>query len=380
MTDKVGIYVHFPFCIKKCLYCGFYSITHNNELENKYLNYLIKEISFQKKGAHNLNCGSIYLGGGTPSLMSTENLKNLMENIFKNFKITNNSEITLEVNPASVNDKKIREIASLKINRISLGIQSFDDNILQYIGRPHTSNDAVETYNTFINEGFTNISADLIFAIPGQTMEQWKKSLSQMINLSPKHISLYSFSFDKGTYFTKCFQKGKIIPTHENLESKMYEYAINFLSDNGYIHYEISNFALPGFESNHNTLYWKNYSYVGLGASAVSYINKKRYSAVNDVHEYIKFLKNNQKPYNYSEILDDEKSLRETAALNLRLIKKGISLKSLQARYKNINVKKLLKTQLDKLIADGLLVAIDENYMLTPKGILLADDAASCIV
>ena len=380
MIDKAGIYVHFPFCIKKCLYCGFYSIPHNNELENKYIDCLIKEIYLQKNLAKNLHFGSIYLGGGTPSLMSNGNRKNLMFEIFKNFKIKNNAEITIEVNPASVNDQQIKKIGSSKINRISLGIQSFDDSILNYLGRPHTSKDAVKTYNSFLNEGFANINCDLIFAIPGQTMDQWKNSLRQLINLSQKHISLYSFSFDKGTYFTKCYQDGKISPIAEDIECAMYEYAIKFLSDNGYIHYEISNFALPGFESNHNKLYWKNNSYIGLGAAAFSYVNQQRYSAVDNVNEYIKFLKNNKKPYNYSEILDDEKSLRETAALNLRLIKEGINLKKLQTRYKNLKVIEILKKQLDKLVEEGLLVTTGDNYILTPRGVLVADETASCIV
>ncbi len=314
-------------------------------------------------------------------MLTTKQLSLIFEAIFDKFSLSEKPEITIEVNPASVSIENIHELASLPINRISLGIQSFNDDMLVYLGRPHTATDAYNTYNAFRESGFESISCDLIFAIPGQSMNDWKTNVSEMIKLHPEHISLYAFSFDKDSYFTQQYNQGKLSSIDESLEHDMYEYAINTLCANGYDHYEISNFALPGYASRHNRLYWKNQSYIGIGAGAYSYIDGTRYCAVRDIDKYIKSLKENKTPYIEHEQLTPEQSLRETAALNIRLLQEGIFYPELSKRYPDLNVNEMLDTAIEKLRTEGLLDrAENQRYVLTRKGIMFADLAASSLL
>ncbi len=378
---KTGIYIHFPFCLQKCRYCAFYSINFNPDLSEKYIECLIEEIDLQSRYTEMFPIESIYFGGGTPSLLESKNILRIISKIDKKFYISSDAEITIEANPATINKKKALELKNSSVNRISLGFQSFDPNILSFLGRVHHVKDNYKTYGILKESGFDNISVDLMFAIPGQTMAQWEHSLCEAIKLNPQHISLYCFSFDPGTELTDLRKLGKIFPAKEDIELSMFKKGIDFLTDNGYAHYEISNFALPKYEAKHNKLYWNNYSYIGLGTAAFSYINRKRFSCLSDVNKYILNIKSRKTIYGKPEELSDEKSLRETSALNIRLLKEGINFKKLEMLYPKLNPRKILRDTIDGLLKDGLLVQTDDEiFCLTSKGIYLSDYVASQIV
>lgn len=376
-----GIYIHFPFCLQKCRYCGFYSIPVDETLISEYVDCILREIEIQAVSAQLLTIQTIYFGGGTPSLMNPTNIKAILKKIRRHFNVSENPEITLEANPATITSQKAKELSKLPVNRISLGFQSCDDEILKYLGRPHCSEDSFQTYRILRDAGFSNISIDLICAIPGQTMEQWHDTLSRVISLKPNHFSIYCFTFDEGTIFSMLHKEGKISPIDEETELNMYIGSIELLAAHGYTQYEISNFAIPGFESKHNRIYWKNKEYVGLGPSAYSYVGGKRYCAAPAVNDYVRMVKNQQELYCNAEVLSPEKSLRETAALNLRLIKEGIFLPELQERFGNLDVKGILQETLDMLTKNGFLSnSSPDQYYLTRKGILFYDTVASHIV
>lgn len=342
---------------------------------------MLKEMDLIKPVTKNFISHSIYLGGGTPSLLTTSQLKTIYDAVFYNFAISENPEVTLEVNPATMTSDTLEKLDKLPVNRISLGIQSFNDEMLSYLGRPHTVSDSYKAYESFRNLSVESINCDLIFAIPGQSMDDWCKNIESIIELYPQHISLYAFSFDRDSYFTKLYEQGKIHPIDETIERQMYEYAIDTLTGHGYIHYEISNFALQGYESHHNRLYWKNKPYIGLGAGAYSYIDGERYCSVKDITRYLNLLENNQRPYIEHERLTPEQSLRETAALNIRIIDEGIFYPELSKQYPDLNPDDLLHDTLMKLTDDGLMVQIEkQRFVLTRKGILFADTVSSSIV
>ncbi|MCP5463207.1 MAG: radical SAM family heme chaperone HemW [bacterium] len=267
MNIQAGIYIHFPFCTTKCNYCGFYSIPNHPERVSEYLTMLEREMEIQAPLSQQFTMDTIFLGGGTPSLMTIEQLERIFSQLHDNFTVSEHPEITLETNPTSISAHKAEQIFSTRINRLSLGCQSFDDTLLKTLGRNHKAYDNIKIYSLFRNAGFKNISIDLIFSIPGQTMNQWIDSLSQTIALRPEHISLYCLSYEEGTQFTRLIRTGKITAVDEDTELQMFRTCIDMLTDAGYVQYEISNFALPGYQSRHNTLYWKNLPCIGLGTS-----------------------------------------------------------------------------------------------------------------
>jgi len=378
---KSGIYIHFPFCLHKCRYCAFYSITFDTGLSQNYIDCIIQESNIQSRQANNLEIESIYFGGGTPSLINTHDILRIIQKIEKNFHLSLTPEITLESNPATIGKRKARELTETRINRISIGFQSFDKDILSFLGRIHQVRDNYITYDILRNSGFNNISADLMFAIPGQTMRQWEHSLKETINLKPEHISLYCFSFDPNTELTRLQKCGKISAADEETELSMFKKGIELLTSYGYRHYEISNFALPEHEAVHNKLYWNNYPYVGLGTAAFSYIKRKRFCCLPDVNKYISNIKSRKPIYKNPEQLSDEKSLRETSALNIRLLKEGINFTKLENLYPGLNPEKILRDTIYNLIKDGLLEQTNSgSFCLTQRGIYLSDFVASQIV
>lgn len=382
VAQHSGIYIHIPFCIQKCRYCGFYSIPMTDiEVSDEYCECLIDEMDIQKPLTQHFLNDSVYMGGGTPSILSIRNLRSILDALYNRFSISENAEVTLEVNPATIQKDTARALSDLPVNRISLGVQSFNDDLLTFLGRPHTVDDIYTTYRTLKDSGFESISTDLIFAIPGQSMRDWKQSVRSIIELKPNHVSLYAFSFDRESYFAQLLDEGKIAPVDDDLETRMYLYAVDAMRDAGYIHYEISNFALPGYESRHNRLYWKNMPYIGLGAGAFSYLDRVRYCGVRNIRHYIDRIRAHQSPYVEHERLSDEQSLRETAALNLRLLQEGCSLSELQQMYPDIPVYKELSAPIDTLVSKNLIAQKEPGrFVLTRKGMLFADEAAALIV
>ena len=276
-----GVYIHVPFCRSKCPYCDFYSVLDRNEgLKEEYTEAVIREIKgfskyFAKNSDHTFikeEPDSIYFGGGTPSLLSPEQLKRILGQADETFGKADDREVTVEVNPRTVDPAYLKDIRDLGFNRLSLGVQSFDDSVLKKLGRTHKASDAEAAYKEAREAGFENISIDLIFGIEGQTMEMWEASLEQALKLKPEHISLYSLEFMENTVFARMLMDGRMKETDPEEDRQMYEKAAELLKSAGYEHYEISNFALPGFESRHNLKYWNLDDYAGFGPGAHSYM------------------------------------------------------------------------------------------------------------
>lgn len=287
---NLGIYLHIPFCLSKCSYCDFYSITDfNDNLMEEYRNSIKKEIKyFAQKYGDSYLVDTVFLGGGTPSTLKTEYLYEILDEVYKNFHVYENSEISMELNPKTVNLQKIKDYKNMGVNRISVGIQSMDDKILKALGRAHNKIEAVETVSRIKSAGFENYSIDLMFAVPGQDISSWKKTLKEAVELGSPHISLYSLEIMENTPIEKLISKDILRVTEEEDDREMYYFAMEYLEQKGMKQYEISNVAKPGFQCRHNLKYWNLDDYLGLGPSSHSYMNHERFFNSQDVRAYIK--------------------------------------------------------------------------------------------
>ncbi len=291
------MYVHIPFCMRKCRYCDFLSFEcHDDRALSQYADALCHEISARYEEWPYRVVDTVYIGGGTPSILPPEDMKRVMDCIRDNFTIDENSEITIEANPATLDDKKLETYLEAGINRISIGVQSFDNSILNLLGRVHDKNDALNAVRMAKKSGFKNVNVDMMFGIPGQTFKMWRDSLRQCIFLRPEHISLYSLQIEEGTQFHKMMENGTLEPTADSADRTMYHDAIDMLVHAGYNHYEISNGALPGFESRHNLKYWSYKDYLGLGPGASSFIGGHRFKNTSSVLEYLNYIKQGLPP------------------------------------------------------------------------------------
>jgi len=279
-TNSLGIYVHIPFCIKKCGYCDFISFDEKSPLEwHEYEKELIKEIkSYGDNIGGDYNVDTIFLGGGTPSILNPQIIQEILDQIKSSFKIDAGAEITIEANPGTLSEEKLRRYLAAGINRLSIGVQSFDDDLLRLLGRVHGQKEARQAYKIAREVGFDNINLDLMFAIPSQTMEKWESSLIELIELNPEHVSFYGLSYEEGTPFDQARKRREIVPIDDSLDRGMYKKGISLLINSGYEHYEISNMAKPGLQCKHNLKYWGMDDYLGLGIGAHSFIKGKRFS------------------------------------------------------------------------------------------------------
>ena len=327
--NNIGLYVHVPFCLRKCRYCDFLSFEcHDDKALSQYADALCREISTRYEEWPYKIVDTIYIGGGTPSILPAEDMKRVMECICSNFTVADGSEITIEANPATIDDRKLETYLESGINRISIGVQSFDKSILNLLGRAHDKNDALNAVRMAKKAGFHNVNVDMMFGIPGQTLKMWRDSLRQCIFLRPEHISLYSLQIEEGTPFHKMMENGTLEPTPDSTDRTMYHDAIDMLTQAGYHHYEISNGALPGFESKHNLKYWSYKEYLGLGPGASSFIGGHRFKNISSVLEYLKFIKQGLPPVKAEDVekytLRDEMGvyvftgLRKTAGFDIR--------------------------------------------------------------
>ncbi len=279
-----GIYIHIPFCHSKCSYCDFYSIPMPG-LKSDYIKALVKELEIwlQKKEVQGIVWDTVYIGGGTPSILALEELLTIV----KALPLKNVKEFTIEANPEDVNDEWASAVKSFGINRVSIGIQSFSDEELKLVGRNHTSKQAVQALHVLRKNGIENISADLIYGLPGQTFESWKSSLDSLLAFKPEHISSYALSYEPGTRLYAQRNTGKISETDDDTINCMYDYLINITSEHGFDHYEISNFGLPARHSRHNSSYWTFTPYLGVGAAAHGFIGNTRYANPWNIKKYI---------------------------------------------------------------------------------------------
>lgn len=370
---EIGVYVHIPFCVRKCYYCDFISYSNKFEMQEKYIKKLIKEIEDNKDLLKNNEITTIYIGGGTPSSLKPELIKNVLDKICEvaNIKNKEKVEITIEVNPGTVTKNNLQLYKNCGINRLSIGLQSTNDKLLNEIGRIHNYEQFLNTYNWAVEAGFCNINVDLMLGLPTQTISDLKESLEKIVNLkpAPKHVSVYSLIIEEGTEIENKISEGELkLPEEEN-ERNQYKYTKNYLELNGYRHYEISNFAKPGYESKHNMNCWEQKQYVGFGIAAHSYINGCRYSNTCDLEEYLNKESKDIKTIHEKQTLDDMK--KEYMLLGLRKID-GVSISKFKEKFGE-NPTYLFRNELQKLVEEDLLVVDLDNIKLTNKGLDFAN-------
>lgn len=373
---ELGIYVHIPFCKQKCYYCDFVSFDQKNNLIDKYVQSLIKEIEIRSNEILNLygkdvKIATIYIGGGTPSYIDCRYIEDILDKLYKIFNITEKIETTMEVNPGTVDKYKLQMYKNIGINRLSIGLQSTNDKLLKQIGRIHTYKQFEDTYNLARKVGFDNVNVDLIFALPNQSLDDIRETTKRILDLNPEHISTYSLILEEGTKLF--YEQEKYEFPEDSVERQMYWYIKNTLEEQGYIHYEISNFAKKGFYSKHNMSYWKQKEYIGYGLAAHSYIDRKRFSNTSNIEEYINNIFNDKYENNIciQEIQSDEDVLKEYIMLGLRTMQ-GVDLKYTYYKF-DIDIINKFKYEIQKLERQGL-IEINNNYMkLTKKGLDFAN-------
>ena len=374
---EIGIYVHIPFCKQKCYYCDFKSYANKERLIEEYIKWLkyeIKEVGTGNKldyenGLDDLVfVKTIYIGGGTPSYIDSKYIKEIIEEIKTNFKVSKDTEVTIEINPGTVDKQKLLDYMKSGINRVSIGLQSTDDDILRKIGRIHKYDDFLQTYNMAREVGFKNINVDLMLALPGQTVLKLKQGLKQIIALKPEHISLYSLILEEGTVLNKKVQNKEIELPDEDDERKMYWETKRILEEAGYIHYEISNFAKKGYESKHNLSCWNQEEYLGFGIAAHSYFNGERYSNTEDFDKYFEHPEDSKIIH---EKQTQEDKQREFMLLGLRKIE-GVKISDFKNKFIE-NPIYLYRESLSKLVTQGLIEIDIDSIKLTNRGIDLAN-------
>ena len=368
---SLSLYIHIPYCDHKCIYCDFYSII-NYKNKPEYLNALKREIKYYAETSEDkFIVETIFFGGGTPSLMEVSYIEEILNSISNSFAVSEDVEITLETNPGSVNREKLSMFRQIGINRISIGVQSFDDNDLRFLTRIHTGNEAIKTVNDAENIGFRNISIDLIFNLPNQTKEKWRLNLEKAVTLPVQHISAYSLILEKGTILNKMVLDGKIEIGDESFDADLYRFTQDFLIGKGFRQYEVSNFALPEFECKHNQQYWNYGDYIGIGTAAHSFVNNKRWWNYKSLTFYLKSVNEKENSIAGSEILTKVETLEEFVMLALR--GGGLSIKRLESEFSSewlkLNNPKIIKFK--KL---GLLEITPKNIKLTKQGYALCDE------
>ena len=372
---ELGIYIHIPFCKQKCYYCDFVSYANKEEKIQEYIECLQKEIEMESEKYKNeeYEITTIYIGGGTPSFIDASHIEKIVNTITKNYKLSKNPEITIEINPGTISEEKIKKYKEIGINRISIGLQTTKDNLLKQIGRIHTYEEFLNCYKIVEKVGFDNINIDLMLGLPSQTLEELKESLKEVINLKPNHISLYSLILEENTKLEKMVNRKEIDLPSEDVERKMYWETKKFLEQNGYVHYEISNFSKKGCESKHNLNCWNQKEYLGFGVAAHSYIKNKRYCNTNNVEEYIKNVQNERISNNRTicEIQNKIEEQKEYMLLGLRKIQ-GIDIQEFKNKFID-NPIYIFHKELEKLVKEEL-IEIDLNQIkLTSKGLDFAN-------
>lgn len=370
-----GIYIHVPFCKSRCIYCDFFSTTLLRWRE-EYISALCKEISQQRDYLGGEKIQTIYFGGGTPSQLSTEQIATVIHAIEHTFPLAESPEVTIELNPEDVTEDYARRLRQMPVNRVSLGIQSFDDRILQFIHRRHNSAKAIEAVRTLQDAGFTNISIDLMFGFPQQTLDGWTKDIDTAIGLSTQHISAYSLMYEEGTQLYKLLESNKIKEIDDELSLQMYQTLVRLLKEHGYTHYEISNFALPGYESHHNSSYWDSTPYLGVGAGAHSFNGTSRQWDVYDLQQYIEGI-NSGKAIREIEVLTVDQQFNETVMTRLRTAK-GLDLDYVNRQFGQTYIQHLEQAATPyynnrELEKDG------NTIRLTEQGIYISNDIISSL-
>ncbi len=365
------LYIHVPFCRKKCRYCAFASGPFSREDIKVYVDALLEELDMWSKHLGRPVLETIYFGGGTPSLLDVRDIERILLTIAAQFTLLSNAEITLEANPESANNHEyLQALTHLGINRLSLGVQSLDASLLTLLGRVHSPYEALQTFDKAREAGFSNIGLDFIWGIPGQTLKQWLEQLQTVIGLQPDHLSCYGLTLEPGTPLEKDIQSKNIALPDEEILASMFLQGSQLLVANGYEHYEISNFCLPEKQSRHNTGYWQGKDYLGVGPAAVSTIAQTRWKHPENLAAYVSCLQNRKLLDTDREILDEPTAINEQLMLALRT-RKGLELNFLRQRSEQDN--KRLARIMESFCQQGLTVMEDASIRLTPEGMLVSD-------
>ena len=367
--SELGLYVHVPFCVKKCYYCDFASGPTSQKTREVHLPALAQEI--RRSPWAGAVGRTLFFGGGTPSELSIAELTDLIAALEETFDFATDAERTIECNPGTVTPGSLAAMRDLGFNRISLGVQSFHDRYLQSLGRIHTAAEARQAYEWTGAAGFDNVNMDLIFALPDQTLAEWESDLQEVIGLKPTHLSLYQLTLEPGTEFGRRLAVGELQEADEDLSADMYERAMDFTAAAGYEQYEISNFAQPGRECAHNLIYWRNEAYLGFGLSAASYVAGRRWSNTRNLDEYARGALSGAVPLATDEQLSSREALGEEIMLRLRT-RYGMSLDGLSRRYQ-IDVRQMFAEPLEFLTAQELVRHDGDRVSLTRRGRLLAN-------
>ncbi len=367
--QMAGIYIHIPFCKQRCNYCAFYSSTLYN-IREEYTNALCREISMRKDYVRGETIETIYLGGGTPSTLEISQLQQICDTIYANHTVSNNAEVTIECNPDDLTPQFLAKLKELPFNRISMGIQSFDDAQLKRLGRRHNARKAQQAIINARTAGYNNISIDLMFALPGSTKESWRHDLECAIALKPNHLSAYNLMYEEGTPLHRALERGDFAELSEEENVEQFEMLITKLKKAGYHHYEISNFAQPGCESRHNSSYWNDTPYIGCGAAAHSYNGTSREWNIADIKGYIKGIESGERNYEI-EHLNEEERYNDAVLTRLRTAK-GIPLEWMKEKF-NAKLNNHMLRIAKKEIALGNLKEEKGHLSLTEKGIFISD-------
>ncbi len=359
------LYIHIPFCLKKCIYCDFYSVSDSKFIIGAYMTALCKELEMRKEYIGKL-CG-IYIGGGTPSILKEKDIATIMDKIRSTCHISAAAEITSEANPGTLTESGIKGMLNAGINRISIGVQSLSDKELSLLGRMHDAAEAIAAVTTARKSGFGNISLDLIYGIPGQDLVSWKRTLEKIVSLHSEHISAYELTPEKNTVLYEQLEKGRLHLPDEDEVAEMYYTAIDILTEAGYKHYEISNFALPNLQCRHNLNYWDRGEYLGIGAGAHSFLNGRRISNICDVRQYIHDVELGTSPIAEETLLTRREEIEETLFLGLRKTD-GFDIELIPA-----DITEHLKEALDDLAHQGLLDLSGGHIKLTRKGLIICN-------
>ncbi|KKY02105.1 MULTISPECIES: radical SAM family heme chaperone HemW [Paraclostridium] len=362
----LGLYIHVPFCAQKCYYCDFNSYKINSNQKKEYLINIEREMKFYKGEFKDKCFDTVFFGGGTPSILTVDELKELVNNINENFNIKKDAEITIECNPGTINREKLEAMKKMGINRLSIGLQATQNYHLKSIGRIHTYEEFEKNYYDALDIGFKNINIDLMYALPNQKTQEWKDTLDKIIKLNPSHISAYSLILEEGTKLYDMYQNKEFELLDEDTDINMYNYTIDTLKRHGYNQYEISNYSKEGLECKHNIIYWKCDNYLGLGPGASGFIGDTRYSNIEDICEYNKCIMQNIRPVSEEIELTKKDKIEEFIFMGLRM-NEGINIDVFKERF-DTDFYDIYQEVMDKLIKIELVRFDGKNISLTQKG------------
>lgn len=369
---QAAIYVHIPFCLTKCRYCTFNSYAGLDHWHERYIGALVREIAQSARLEGPLSASSVYIGGGTPTVLKTDLLRWILDACNEHFTVGSDAETTVEANPGTVEFSDLDVLRTMGINRLSVGVQSFDDQLLALLGRSHDASRATETYHGARKASFDNINLDLIYGLPTQSLTQWKTDLSTAVDLGPEHLSLYCLTMEQDTDLARLIVGGELPHPNPDLAAAMYECAQELLADAGYVHYEISNWAVSGRQCQHNLIYWLNRPYFGFGAGAHSYNGRLRYHNVLAPQEYVRRVEGGQEVVAGSEEIDRATELSETMIMGLRLCR-GVAFSEFEERF-DVPFAQIYGDQTREMVELGLLEMNGSGVRLTPRGRLLGND------